>query len=1081
MRKNNQRFIQRYFLLFFINFTLISYAEDKIGKDIQGAITGKVISENGVPLPGVNVLIKGTQVGVSTDFDGNYSIQVPNNSSVLIFSYLGFETQEITVGSKKIINVTLLVESTSLEQIVVIGYGERRKSELIGAVSTVQAETIEEQPVTTFEQALIGQVSGVQFRDNGAPDGGPQLTIRGVSTFGNNNPLYVVDGFPLGTNAGDQRDNYILNSLNPADIESISILKDAASKAIYGSRASNGVVIITTKKGRKNARPVVSFGTFLGIQSVPEFEAPDVLNARELYQYQLEFYEDQEAAGVPLGGLQTQQREFLLGLDDIGPDNDWWDLITRDAIVKNYSLGVSGGGQNNRYNLSIAHQDREGTLINTNFKRYSLNFNFDTDITKNLKLGLNFAPTRSVATGTGTNSDAGNFKIFSAPALAAWTDPTAPLFDNEGVLTGVTQGNLIFRSRNANPVTQLIEREAERRSDLLRLGSFLEWEFLPNLKAKTFWSMQLIDRRNAGFTPSRLPGGNLFANLNGSQQASASVREETALNYIWENTLSYSVLFGKTDQHKLDALIGYTMEKRETTVTTANSSNLVDEEIRVPSASNSVEPADFTGGVSYQANALITYLSRLNYEYDNRYFLTGLIRRDGSSKFGLDNRYGNFWAVGGAWRISAENFWEPVRPVVSEFKIEGGYGISGNNSNIGNYEYQGNVSLQRNDFPTNYLYGDVNAVGAAVRGLPNFNARWEETEETNLGVDLGFFNNRFFIGADYYDIRSVGFLFPLPLPRTSGFGDVRANLGEIQNKGIELEVSATIIDKQDFTWNVNLNYTANRNEVIDVPQEQGFFFPRNSTIGRVNITEVREGEPIGRYRGFNVIGLFTQEEIDDPNVPKYPGAIEGSLKFEDVLTIDTDGDGNPDEADGVLNDQDVTIIGDANPDFIFGFSTRLKYKNFDVNIIADGAIGQQVFTATNQYLANQDDGQFNIERAYLDRWRPGDDPRTRVIPGTGSLQSRQFFRRPNSLHVNDADYLWIRNITLGYRLSGDIFENLFQSTRIYISAQNPFLFTEYEFGSPTVNRAADNAAVRNIDNGAFPVSRTITLGLDVTF
>ncbi len=1081
MKKNKLNLFQKCFLLLFISCTLVAFAEDKAGLNMQRAVTGTVTGDDGVPLPGVNVLVKGTQIGASTDFDGNYTIEVPNNSSVLVFSYIGFVNEEVLVGTRSSIDIILQIEATSLEQIVVIGYGQQRRAELVGAVSTVQAENIEVQQVNTFEQALIGQVSGVQFRENGAPDGGPQLTIRGVSTFGNNNPLYVVDGFPLGTNAGDQQDNYILNSINPADIESISILKDAASKSIYGSRASNGVVIITTKKGKKNTSPVITFGTNVGVQSVPEYEAPDVLNAQELYQYQLEFYDDSDAAGVPLGGLQQNQRAFLQGLDDIGPDNDWWDLITRDAIVRNYNVGVTGGGERSRYSFSLAHQDREGTLINSDFRRYTLNFNFNTEITEKLRLGLNFAPSRSIATGTGTNSNAGNFQIFSGPALAAWTDPTAPLFDDEGNLTTVTQGNLIFRSRNANPVAQLQLREAERRSDLVRIGNFIEWDLIPGLTAKTFYSLQWIDRRNTSFVPSSLPGGALVANPLGTQQASARVTELNAVNWIWENTLRYSKKFGHNQRHSVNLLAGYTMEKRESTSTNINSSNLVDEEIRIPSSANSVDPTDFTGSASPEANALITYLGRLNYNYDDRYFLTASIRRDGSSKFGTDTRYGNFPAFGVAWRISNEAFFEPLKNVISEFKLEGGYGVSGNNSNIGNFTYQGRVQIQSPDFGVDYLFGDSNAPGAAVRGLPNLEAKWEETEETNFGVDLGFFKNRILISADYYDTRSVDFLFDQPLPITSGFNGVRANLGEIQNKGIELELTTRIIDKPNFTWTASFNYTANENEVIDIPQEQGFFFPGNSNVSGINITEIREGQPIGLFRGLKVTGLFTQEDLDDPNVARYPGAIVGSLKFEDVPTIDTDGDGVFDQADGVLNNADATIIGDSNPDFIFGFSTRLNYKNIDLNITADGAVGQQVFVASNQYLGNQDDGQFNIERAFLDRWRPGDDPRTRTVPGTGSVQSRQFFRRPNSFFIQDADYMWIRNITLGYRLKGEFFDDKFNSARVYVSAQNPFLFTEYEFGRPTVNRGQDNAAVRNVDNGSYPISRTISIGLDVTF
>ncbi|MBP2830655.1 TonB-dependent receptor [Aquimarina sp. U1-2] len=1054
-------------------------------KDIK--VTGNVTSQEGDPIPGVNITVKGASQGTLTDFDGNYTITV-SSESILVFSYIGYENREIVVNGRKIIDVSLTEEVLGLEKIVVVAYGTRKQSEIIGAVSTVEAETIENQQIATFEQALFGQVSGLQFRENGAPDGGPQLNIRGVSTFGNNNPLFVVDGFPLGTNAGDQQDNYILNSINPNDIESISVLKDAASKALYGSRASNGVIVITTKTGKKNTTPVISFSTNVGIQSIPDYEKPDVLNATELANYTLEVFEDQEAAGSPLGGLQLDARDEINAAlaAGLGEGNNWFDLITRDALVRNYSIGVKGGSQRSRYATSIAHQDREGTVINTGFKRYSLNFNFDTDITDKLRLGLNFAPSRTTATGNGVNAISGNGRFYSAIPLAQWMDPSAPLRDDDGELTGSITGVSLFRSRNANPVSFMTEREAERRADLVRLGTFLEWEFLPGLKAKIFGSLQSIDRRNTSFVPAKLPGPNVRASPLGTTRASASVLESTAFNWVLENTLNYAKRFGNNQRHSLQLLAGFTAEKREATETFLQSNNLADPEIRIPSVGNTVDPSQFNARTDNQVFTLTSLIGRLDYSFDERYYLTATVRRDGTSRFGEGNRYGNFPAFGAAWRISNEAFFKPIRNVISDLKIEGGYGISGNNSNTGNYTFRGRVGVQSPNLDVNYLYGNTLAPGAAVTGLPNQNLGWEETRETNFGIDLGLFRNRITLSADYYDTRSVDFLFTQNLPRTSGLGGVGANLGEIQNKGYELELSARIIEKSDFSWSINLNYTSNRNEVIDIPQESGFFFPGGSDLTRVdgqviNMTEIREGQPIGLYRGFNVTGLFTQEEIDNPDIPKYPGAVEGSLKFEDIPTIDTDGDGIPDQADGELRANDLTIIGDPNPDFVFGFSTRINYKNIDLSITGDGAVGQDILLGQNQYLWDQTDGQFNIDPLLLNRWRPGDDPTTSTIPGTASGRSRQFFRAPNSLAVQAADYLWIRNITLGYRLEGNFFNDSFRNARVYISAQNPFLFTEYEYGNPTVNRNADNAAVRNVDNGAFPIARTVSLGLDITF
>ncbi len=1052
--------------------TTVEQTETSQQANLQTTISGTVSDTNGVPLPGVNVLVKGTSSGTQTDFDGNYQISVPAEASVLVFSYVGFITQEIEISETNEIDVALSQDVEALDDVVVVGYGTRKREDLIGAVSTVQAENIENQQVNTLQEALIGQVSGVQFRQNGAPDGAPQLTIRGIASTGNNTPLYVVDGFPLGNSEAiaSQRDNYILSSINPDDIESISVLKDASAKAIYGSRASNGVIIITTKRGKKGGKPTFTLSSSYGIQSIPDYEKPDVLNAQELYDYQIAFYEDKAADNLPLGGLQIRNRDFLLGLEDIGPDNDWFDLITRDAPVRDYNIAVRGGGENTRYSVSAALQDREGTLINTGFKRYTINANFDIDLSDRLRFGINFSPSRSIATGGRTDGGAGNFSIYSAVNLAALTDPTAPLYDEDGDLTGVTGGNLLFRFRNINPVTLLTDRKDIRVTNQVRLGSFVELDLFEGLTAKTFGTLQYLDRRNEDFEPSYFPGAALFANLSGTLQANASVFEQNNFNWVFENTLNYSRVFGK---HDIDALAGFTMEKREATSSRIASSNIADEEIQIPSAANSVNPEDFTGNASTDANALISYIARLNYAYDSRYYLTATVRRDGSSRFGSDTRYGTFSSGALAWRISNEKFFEPLKKSISDLKFEGGYGVSGNNG-IGNYAAQGRIAIGQD-----YIFGNQSAPGIAVSDLPNSLAKWEETEEFNLGIDIGLFNNRVYLSADYYNIDSVDFLGLKPLPATSGFGNIIANLGKINNEGFELNLKLEVVKQKDFRWTSNLNLSRNRNRVIDLEEEQGFFFPANSFLAGINITEVREGQPIGQFRGLKVTGLFTEEDLNNPEVPKYDGAIVGSLKFEDVPTIDTDGDGVPDQADGILNTLDATIIGDANPDFTYGMTNNIYYKNFDFSVTLDGSVGGDLFYGQNQFLGNQDDGQFNIDQRLLERFRPGDDPTQKVIPGVGSNASRQFFRNPNSLSVKSADYLWVRNITLGYTLDKSI--KYFKNARVFASLQNPILISPYPFGSPTTNRAGDNALVRNVDYGAYPISRTFTLGFNVSF
>lgn len=1023
-------------------------------------VSGMVTDTDGIPLSGANVVEKGTVNGVNADFDGNFSLILTTENPVLVVSYIGFATQEITVGDQTEITVQLQESAASLEEVVVIGYGTRNREELIGAVSTVEARGIEEQPITTFEQALSGQVSGVQLRQNGAPGGGPEVLIRGVASTGSNNaPLYVVDGIPLG-NVNSQRDNFVLSSIDPNSIESISILKDASAKAIYGSRASNGVVVITTKRG-KIGKPTITFGTSTGFQTVPEFENPDVLNAEQLRRYRIELLEDQEFALGPLGQGDSAELDRLIALGNQGQGTNWFNEITKSAPISEYNIGINGGTETARYNISTNYTNQDGTLINTNFKRYSIRANLDINVTDKIRFGLNLAPTQTIATGGRTDAGNENFNIFAAVPLSRWIDPSAPVFDADGELTNVTNGDLI-EFYNVNPVYLLRAREDNRRTNQLLAGSFVEVDLLEGLTFKTFGSIQYTDRRNTSFEPSDFPGTSLTPNLSGTRQASAGIQERTNFNWIWENTLTYSTVIA--DAHRIDVLAGFNMENRREDNTIINAVNIIDESIRIPD-SNNTDPENvnnFTGRGQAGENSLVSFIGRLDYAYKNRYYVTGTIRRDGSSLFGANTRYGNFPSIAGAWRISNEPFWEGLKNAVSEFKIEGGYGISGSNANIGNFEAQGSISGG-----PDYVIGGQLAPGSAVSALPNSLLTWEEAQEFNLGLDLGFLNDKIFLGIDYYDIETEGFLSGLPLPTTSGFSNILTNLGSIENKGFEVELRLNnVFNGNDFQWDANFNLTRNRSKVLDLAAESGFI--RRGAIAR-QFTETAIGEEVGLYRGFNVIGLFTQAEIDNPDVPKYPGAVEGSLKYED---------GN---GDGELGDEeDFVIIGNPNPDFIYGMVHKFRYKDLDLSVIFAGVAGQQIFNGTNQFNGNQD-GVFNVDTRQLDRWRPGDDPTTKSIPGTASELSRQRFRLPNSLSVDDGGYLWVRNITLGYNLSGDKIGNVFKNARLYTSIQNPFLFTEYELGNPEINRSGDSALVRNVNYGAYPISRIYTLGVNITF
>ncbi|WKN45605.1 SusC/RagA family TonB-linked outer membrane protein [Tunicatimonas pelagia] len=1030
---------------------------DILEQTISGTITDL---ENGEALPGVNIVAKGTAEGTVSDIDGNYRLTVGDDITTLVFSSVGYLTEEVEINGRSTIDMVLSPDIMSLSEVVVVGYGTRDRADLTGAVSTLRGEAIAELPINSVEQALSGQVSGVQLRQNGAPGGGPEILVRGIaSTGGNNAPLYVVDGIPL-TNVNSQRDNFILNAIDPSSIESISVLKDASSKAIYGSRAANGVIIITTKRG-KVGKPSITFGVSAGQQTIPDFERPSLLNAEELRQYRIQFFEDRRFAVGQLGPREQAELDRLTAVGDQGEGTYWFDEITRNALMMNYNVNVSGGAESARYNVSANFMDQDGTLINTNFKRYGIRANMDVDVTDRIRFGVNLAPTHTVATGARTDAGRNDFSIFSAVPLSRWTDPSAPVRNEDGTLTNVGRGN-ITTSYNVNPLYLLIAREDRRRTNQLLTSLYLEVDIIEGLTARTFGSVQYIDRRNTTFEPSDFPGaGNITPNLQGTRQARAGISEFTNLNLVWENTLNYATTIN--DRHQINALAGFTMEKREGENTIISAVDIIDESIRIPNSGN-VNPENinnFTGRGEYGANTLVSLIGRLDYSYMSRYYLTGTIRRDGSSRFGADNRYGNFPSLAVAWRISNEPFFSK-EGLISDLKIEAGYGVSGSNANVRNYQAQGTI----NSGP-NYIFGGEFAAGSAVTALPNTLLTWEEAQELNFGIDVGLLDDRLYFTADYYNIETSGFLANLPLPRTSGFSSIITNLGSIQNRGVEIELNfKNVLNSQNLVWNANFNFTRNRSKVLELAAESGFIRP--GTIARA-FTETAVGEELALYRGFNVTGLFTQEEIDNPDVPKYGGAVEGSLKYED---------GND---DGVLGDaEDFVIIGNPNADFIYGMTHNLRYRNFDFNVVFVGSTGQQIINGFSQYNSNQD-GNFNVDRRQLVRWRPGLDPASTTIPGTASPVSRQRYRQPNSLFIEDADYLWVRNITLGYNLSGKVANNFFKNARIYTSIQNPFLITNYENGNPEINRSGDSALVRNVNYGAYPISRIFTLGANITF
>ncbi|MEO9869406.1 SusC/RagA family TonB-linked outer membrane protein [Ekhidna sp.] len=1026
-------------------------------------INGKVTdASTGDVLPGVTVRLLNTTQGAVTDIDGNYRIETSDTDGTLRFSYVGFETLEVLVQNRNIIDISLQEDLQALNEVVVVGYGQQRKADLIGAVTKIDSRQIEELPVASFDQALKGLSAGVQTRQSGQPGGGVTVTIRGVGSANNNNPLYVIDGFPIG-NIGGGGDNFNLNWLSTSDIESISVLKDVSAKAIYGSRAANGVVIITTKGGKKG-KPIVSLSSRAGFQDIPEYQKPKVMNATQLARFQRERIEDNIRAG---GNEPTEEDipEEFRNPEQYGEGTDWFDELTQNGIFQEHNLNMRGGTENVNYSFSVGHLQQEGVVINTEFERYSAQAKVQGKISDRLTYGINMAPSYTLRTGGSTDPNASSgFGVFGSVLSTYWADPSAPVRDRSGNINGAALGDLTT-FWVASPVAKMKWIRDERENLSMLTGTNLQLKIIEGLTAKTSFSYNFNTRNVNTFTPSRLPGSSLQPNPEGSGLATAGYSEESRKNWVWENTINYNKKFGR---HDVNVLLGYSMEKRRSEGVGINARNLIEESFQLPVSSGNVNTENvnnFTGGTGATQNRLISYLGRVNYVFDDRYYFTASGRVDGSSKFGKSERYGFFPSAAAAWRISNESFWSGLKSIFSDVKVEVAYGFSGSNSGIGNFAAQGNVGQ------VNYVFGSGSEIGLApgsvVNGLPNDQVIWEETEEFDIGLDIGLLENRIYLSLDYYNMRTIDFLTNIPVPVTTGFGSIPGNAGQFSNRGIEIELNTSdLIKLGRFSYDINLNFTRNVNEVEKLANEQ---LLRGAAGNGSSFTITRAGLPIGNYRGLKITGLYTQEEIDDPDVLKYPGAVVGSIKY-----VDGDGDGQ------LEDEEDYLILGNPLPDFYYGMTHRFAYRNFDLTILMNGEVGSQIFDISKQSTENLD-GVFNLLTEIENRFRPGDDPSTKTIPTTVSATGK--WRIPNSDSVKDNDFLAVTNITLGYTFSpNDWATKVFNRLRVYSSVQNPFfIYKEFELGHPETARVGDNTLVRNVFQGSFPIARTYTLGLNVTF
>ncbi|KQM75265.1 SusC/RagA family TonB-linked outer membrane protein [Pedobacter sp. Leaf216] len=996
-------------------------------------ITGKVIdSLTSEPMIGVSVVVAGSSTGTQTDMNGRFSITA-SKGSILLIRYIGYNDRRITIGEDNNLNIKISPASQGLKEVVVLAYGSQRKADITAAVSQVDLSKSEGVPASNVGRLLQGQAPGVVAKQtSGQPGQELQVEIRGNSSLGaTSDPLYVVDGFPLGTGVG--------NNLNSADIESITILKDAASTSVYGSRGANGVVLITTKSGKREGFKL-SLTTNNGIANIPDSRRVKVLNGPEFAQFQKDVFSDKIRYFQNREPLLSEIPADFRNPEQITTSTDWYkEILNQNAAFQDYNLSLTNGSEKSSSYISVGYLDQDGSLVNTGFSRVTARANLDGRPNKFLNFGLHLAGAYSWA----KNSDAiaggfGNNIVVQALAM----DPRVPVYNADGSYNNYIGGHdNIFGF--PNPVQRLNEEQHRQYKSNVTANAYLEVKPIKNVSFRTNINGVFDNMRNHDFSPSTIAGFNSPP----PRQASGGEYFANNLNYGMDNLLTYSPKF---KDHNLDITIGHIFQKNTVNTANATGSLYPDNLVEYVSAASQRD-----GSSGMAAFSIQSILSRLNYSYKGKYLLTAAFNREASSRFGKDNRWGNFPSASVGWRVSQESFF-PKMDWLQDLKLRGSYGITGNN-NIGNYTSQANINS------SNYVLGNTVVPGATVGSFPNANLGWEQSRQLDIGVDISMFKGKLTFMAEYYRKLTTDMLLNVEVPAVAGFGNIITNIGKLQNKGFEF--ATTYRDKfGDFTLNTGFNISFNRNKVLEIDGDRDALLTGAFYDG-YNISKI--GQPLGLFYGFQVLGIY-QNQAQINSTPHNANHIPGTYQY-------LDGNG-----DGVISydTQDMVVIGNPNPKFTWGWNFNVGYKRFDLSVLTNGSYGGQIYRAVEMNLANID-GVFNVLSDVKDRWRSEGNPGSGKWPGSNTYY---FTRESNSKYVYSGNYMWIKNITLGYTIPR--IKNTFDA-KVFFSVDNAFLITKYPGNNPEVNSARANNGNDVISPGrdgeSYPVPRTISIGTRINF
>ena len=1011
-------------------------------------ISGRVTDETGQALPGVTIVVKGTSNGTTTSAEGTYRLSIPSGNATLIASYVGYLNQEIPVANRSTIDVRLVPDDKTLNEVVVVGYGTQNRKDLTGSIASIGAEEIAKLPVASVDQALQGKVPGVQISTtSGEPGGSPNILIRGVSSItGGAQPLIVIDGFPVSNADGTNP----LNAIDPRDIESVDVLKDASATAIYGSRGSNGVIIITTKRG-KAGKPRVTLEAYYGVQQLAK--KVEMMNAQEFAQWTIDGRNAGYLDNVATGKLTDNNTvrpgtnyDIPVALSNpaaLGEGTDWQSLLFRTAPISNYKATISGGNDALKYSVSGGFFEQQGIVINTYLKRYNLKANLDARVSDRVKIGFSLLPTYSTQKRLNT---ADHYAAYGVIQAAMAISPTIAPYDS--------LGNYSYQDGDAqidvkNPLRVANEYQNYINSFRMLGNSYLDYEITRDLRFRTTIGGDIFYNENRLWVPASLAGGSNY-----TSPASASAFNQLNSSWLNENTLTYRRAF--TEKHQFDAVAGVTFQKFYSNRLTANAVGFPDDLV------SNINGGTVNGGSELiTRETLMSFLARVNYTLNRKYLFTATIRRDGSSKFGPNNRWGNFPSGSVAWRVSEEPFMRVI-PAINDLKFRAGYGLTGNNNiggiNGGNYRYQAQLA------PTNYIIGDANVPGLSPNSFENASLAWESMSQYDIGIDLALFKNRISLTADYYNRVNRDMLFDIQTPSATGLTLATVNLGSVLNRGWEFALATQNVQTKDFGWTTNFNISFNKNEVLSMSSNADKVFGNTGGRGNTNVTQV--GSSIGSFYGRQATGVFQTDE-EAKAYGKQPFARAGDIRWADINN------------DGAVNDDDRTLLGSPLPKYTAGFNNTFRYKAFSLDIFTNAVVGNNIYNAL--FAFNNSSVQNNAKYVDDRRWRnaeqPGDGNWGRAIRG-GRNNNTLF----SSLNIFDGSYWRIRNVVLNYTVPGTFAQRIgMQSVRLNASATNLLTVSDYPGFDPEVGNAGNNQRAPGVDFGTYPVAHTITFGLTAQF